>query len=318
MSNVVVRNFLAEISSLSAKDFLTQLPRGAYTACRTFQINRVFEYEQHVRRTAESARLMLPESLQHLDRFYPITSYELLEPAIRRTFQIGNQVFRHTARPGCTEDLKITVLLTWNFDSTFENEPFAYDLHAHFSPLPSRPEKPVCVQVKGNPRNNAKAKDSQWVVDRQVLEKSMSPDVNELLLSDGHGNVTEGLSSNFYAVLYKDVDRVSSIQSRASVFTSSEVLDGTVRKLVLEICSEFGIPVIYDKFLNIPNDVDRWDECFITSTSRLVLPIREIDANGARHSKSKYDFCSWLQQQVVTHMTSASPVVFDNDKGSKS
>ena len=52
------------------------------------------------------------------------------------------------------------------------------------------------------------------------------------------------------------------------------VLAGTTRQLVLEVCAREGIPVA----LTPPDlaDVSRWQGAFISSTSRLVLPVHEL------------------------------------------
>ena len=42
------------------------------------------------------------------------------------------------------------------------------------------------VQARGAPRQNATAKDSEWVRTRQALEKDKPSDVNEVLLCQEH------------------------------------------------------------------------------------------------------------------------------------
>lgn len=43
-------------------------------------------------------------------------------------------------------------------------------LYTHIRPLPPRPSPPIRVDIRGAPRGNAKAKDSQWVKERKGLE----------------------------------------------------------------------------------------------------------------------------------------------------
>ena len=77
------------------------------------------------------------------------------------------------------------------------------------------------------------------------------------------GALPEGTQTNFFAVL------------GGTLYTVGDgVLEGTVRRVVLEVCARDGIPVE----LVAPNvaDVMDWDGAFVSSTSRLVLPIDEV------------------------------------------
>lgn len=57
------------------------------------------------------------------------------------------------------------------------------------------------------------------------------------------------------------------------------ILEGTVRRLVLEVCAEDGVPVV----LAPPTlaSVATWAGAFLTSTSRLVLPIDTLAYSSA-------------------------------------
>lgn len=129
----------------------------------------------------------------------------------------------------------------------------------HVSPLLPPPKKAQCIMA-GKPRHNATVKDSLWVADRQPLE---NPKFNEVLLSE-NGEIYEGLTSNFACIL------------NGKLLTSplNNVLPGTVLKLALEICKKLEIPV---EFRNPKiSEIHEWEGAFITSTSRLILPIDEI------------------------------------------
>lgn len=91
-----------------------------------------------------------------------------------------------------------------------------------------RPQQPIRVRVAGSPRSNAVAKDSQWVRDRQELDKLKKLEgLNEIVLRDEEtGHLLEGLSSNFFVIDEND-----------TVVTADQgVLPGTVRELVLKVC----------------------------------------------------------------------------------
>jgi hypothetical protein len=117
------------------------------------------------------------------------------------------------------------------------------------------------------------AKISSWSSKRRPLEQkeTFMPDgVGEVLLlqeaKDTQAfHVLEGLTSNFF-VIYKD----------GTIRTANDgILFGYVRHLVLKVAEEHGFNV------NITNPIlleeaREWDECFITSSSRLIYPIEKI------------------------------------------
>jgi len=87
--------------------------------------------------------------------------------------------------------------------------------------------------------------------------------INELLLATDSGELLEGSQTNFYAI----VD--------GAVHTAGEgILEGTVRRLLLEVCGREGTPVV----LSPPRlaDAGRWEGALISSTSRLLLPVDEL------------------------------------------
>ncbi len=80
-----------------------------------------------------------------------------------------------------------------------------------------------------------------------------------------NGFLTEGSNSNLFAV----VDGVVRTPPRALV------LAGVTRDIVLKLAAQHGIPV---QEASLPlAELPRWEECFITSTSRHVMPISTID-----------------------------------------
>lgn len=96
--------------------------------------------------------------------------------------------------------------------------------------------------------------------------------------------VLEGTQTNFFAV------------RGGTLLTAGDglVLGGTVRRLVLEVCAREGVPVAHEapslsalrpdgaaaSAAGGPAGAD-WDAAFLTSTSRLVLPIDEIEWRDA-------------------------------------
>jgi branched-subunit amino acid aminotransferase/4-amino-4-deoxychorismate lyase len=135
----------------------------------------------------------------------------------------------------------------------------------------------------------AGAKDTQWLRDRRSLEQ-LQGDANEVVLASADGTLLEGLQSNFYAV----------VAGRPGLCTAlrPEVLPGTVRRLVQRLCARDGILVdgagasvadlayggsgVFFVCVSVilvvgnPRMHSRTAGAFLTSTSRLVLPIDEL------------------------------------------
>ena len=245
----------------STQDFLLMGKRGAYTTARSVDTTAVFEFEAHVERLVKTATLMLESdeddaSDAGLAKFREGLSYDVLRPLVEESMAAGMCRFRE-ANPG--QEMKVTLLMTWEPTS----EGGKRDIYTLVVPLGDRPTQPVKVQVNGKPRKNAMAKDSEWTRQRRALELQKPEDCNEVVLCDDSGLLFEGLQTNFYAV------------KGGRLQTAGEgVLEGTVRKLLLEECEREGVEVD----LSPPSleEIDEWQGCFISSTSRLLLPVSRV------------------------------------------
>ena len=109
------------------------------------------------------------------------------------------------------------------------------DLYCHISSLGPRPSSPVKILMFGSPRQNAVAKDSEWVRQRQEIVKDKPADVNEVVMAGANGEILEGTTSNFF-VVKEDEDGELVVQT-----AGDGVLEGTVRRLVIEICKRENI-----------------------------------------------------------------------------
>jgi branched-chain amino acid aminotransferase len=88
--------------------------------------------------------------------------------------------------------------------------------------------------------------------------------VHEGLLLDEQGRILEGLSSNFFYVRHN------------KLWTAPQgVLSGITRGLVLAAASAENLPVVF-KAAPV-TEIHKFDEAFITSSTRSVLPIQKIN-----------------------------------------
>jgi branched-subunit amino acid aminotransferase/4-amino-4-deoxychorismate lyase len=109
------------------------------------------------------------------------------------------------------------------------------------------------------------AKSLNTLVNTLARRRASAAGEHEGLLLDEDGNVREGATSNFYVI-------------RNGVLTvppAADILDGVTLQIVLRLAEEAAIPVERRK---IPlAERAAWDEAFLTSTSRHVLPLVRLD-----------------------------------------
>lgn len=239
-------------------------------------------------------------------------------------------------------EFRISLLATWEEKEKAEQSYARYDkesfqsiLYCHVGILPrtsniSQSTKThTQVLIHGHGRENALAKDSKWVIDRKKLLKpagkvQSSSSYEEIILLNDKGELLEGTQTNFYVV--KD----------ESIITANEgILHGSVRDSVLRVCQSHNIQVE----LRPPtlDDLRKASGVFITSTSRLVMPVHEVvlgdllsfvsyqkNEDGERckddalPTSFSYPNCAttenirkWVLEDVETHSTSVYTNVND-------
>lgn len=97
-------------------------------------------------------------------------------------------------------------------------------------------------------------------------------DVNEVLLMDDQDRLYEGMASNFLVV-----------KDGAVVCASLDhILLGSILKIVIKVCKEHDIPFKWEFPLLQDGKQGKWEGCFLTSTSRLLLPIETILVDNER------------------------------------
>ena len=217
-----------------------QLPGGAYTTFRTFRLNHVLHLQDHLFRLEETSRLAdTPVVLNGLE----------LRLALREAI----------AKSGMDEKrVRLTVDL--------EQQPGTVYIQIESLSIPSYQNYTDGVKVvtQTMQRSNPKAKLTRFIRAAGEIRQAIAPGVNEVLMVDEDGSILEGLSSNFFAV--RD----------GQLWTADDkVLSGITRSLVLEEAERERIPVHFTS-ANL-SEIDGFDEAFITSSSRAVLPVTSID-----------------------------------------
>lgn len=231
---------LSPNAALTHAEAQLRTPEGAYTTFRTYDKYFVLNLAQHFDRLEETSRLTCKPV--HLNR-----------AAIQKTIvDVLNDVPTAEARVRLSVDLSI-------------NPGELYLSTEEFSPIAKETyEKGVDTATTQIRRANPQAKLNRFLSQADALRRSEKKDVEEYLMLNENREILEGLSSNFFAIIDREI------------FTADEgVLSGTTRKFIIDVAHEAGIPVHYRPVSIF--ELRKIQEAFISSTSRSILPVRKID-----------------------------------------
>ncbi len=108
------------------------------------------------------------------------------------------------------------------------------------------------------------------------------------------GRLTEGSNSNLFAVIGGEV----------LTPPTHEVLSGVTRDWVIALAAQHGVP-LREAPLALA-DLPRWGECFITSTSRHVMPVTHIDGRPVGYGMVgplTRHLAALFEEHFVAHLT---------------
>ena len=238
---------------------------GVYTVSRTFDTFNVLKFDAHLNRLEDSARR------EHI----PLTIDRVrLRMALRSMIEetrFGDVRFRITigrARPA------------------------GYILSVEpFEPIP--PEIYTngvrCVTLPGSARQNPAAKTVDWMHAREDI--TLPEGIYDGFLLDDEGYLLEGRGSNFYAVL----DGVLHT-------AGTGVLPGIAQQIVFEVAPQL-LPVC--KEAATLDDIPHLQEAFLTSSSRGIIPVVEIDGitiNGGERGDYTHALQAAYDAWVEAHL----------------
>jgi branched-chain amino acid aminotransferase len=133
-----------------------------------------------------------------------------------------------------------------------------------------------------------------------ALEKGKPADVNEVLLQNAAGQVLEGASSNFFAVV------------GGRLQTAEEgVLPGSLRRAVLQVCAERGVDV--DLSAPRADEAGEWEGALLTSTARLALPLDALVLPAGAGERQfppdslAHDVAGWVAEYVAAYSQRVLP-----------
>jgi branched-chain amino acid aminotransferase len=238
---------------------------GVYETLRTY--NRVpFLYDRHMRRLRQSsARLLLD---------VPFDDGMLLE-WIEQTI----------AAAGELNEAYIRILLTrgvgdLNYDPRSTPLPTTVIIVKPLEPPPARVfDEGIRISLVDMLRNHPKSvnpliKSNNLLNNAMAMQAAYRAGAEEALMCNYRGELTECSQANFFMV-----------RGGAALTPPSEagLLEGVTRAFIFELGRELGIEVRETTLL--PKDLETADEMFITSTTRELSPVVNVDGRAVGSGK---------------------------------
>lgn len=126
-------------------------------------------------------------------------------------------------------------------------------------------EQGVAVITSEGERFRPLAKSTNCLAQAAARFKAVAAGAHEGLIVDRYGHITEGSTSNVLAVRGGALLRP----------LAGTALEGVTEAIILQLAAASGIPV---QFTPLPlAEVSTWDEAFITSTHRRIVPIHHVN-----------------------------------------
>jgi branched-subunit amino acid aminotransferase/4-amino-4-deoxychorismate lyase len=245
VTNLLIRNRkVVPCSFSSAGEFIRAIPpTGVYSTCRTIGQTNIVDLKSHYERLSK----------------VPVKDSKTFEQTILCCLSMVVHHFKRIYREQNDEssETRITISVTETMDHDF-------DFQAYGEVLPPVPKAPIKVDIRTGERENPEVKSTQWIQDRQKFNQMKPQDVEEVVLMDEHGELSEGLTSNF-GVLVKGTVQTA---------PEGKVLHGTMLQHVLDVLDKKKVQVVRQ----CPNikDINDWEAAWISSTSRMLLPINHL------------------------------------------
>ena len=151
------------------------------------------------------------------------------------------------------------------------------------------------TQARHSGCNFAGTKILSWAMNLTWLEEAQCRGFDEVILLNERGEISECTSANIF------------IARGGRVFTpplGSGCLPGVTRELLLTDVRVPEVPVVEQAIT--PADLESADEVFITSTTRDLLPVVEIDGRavahrGAAREKLQKAFSTYVNRYIAEH-----------------
>ncbi len=200
---------------------------------------------------------------KHLQRLYaPAHQIKLKPSADEKTLREKIYLLTRTMLPN---ESRLRLLL-------IKETGYVYIAIQPFQPLPDSIYKNgVHVITSQLTRHNPRIKGTDFIAQSQAQRKLINKKTFEVLLTK-NGKVSEGMTSNFYIVTKPN---------KVLVTAQRGILLGVTRRSVLKLAKQQGLQIEY----RAPALNEKFDEAFLTSSSRGVVPIVSIDNKPVGNGK---------------------------------
>jgi branched-chain amino acid aminotransferase len=218
-----------------------ELPSGLYTTFRTY-----------------AGRTKVIGLRSHLERLYLPAKAQGIIPTVRL-----QEDFRHILSELLhrieTSEARVRLIM----DTTVEPG----TLYAILAPLQLPPEEVyqngVQLEISRTSREKPSLKRTTFIQESAAERKRIGPDIFEILLTD-KGRILEGMTSNFFYV------------RNGTLCTAGRgILIGVTRQTVIALAKREGVEFCI-RAIRV-NELPTISEAFITSSSRGIIPVVQID-----------------------------------------
>jgi branched-chain amino acid aminotransferase len=229
-----------EMPADSADGLTRQLPAGFYTTFRTL---------------AAGTKVLNLRS--HLDRLYKPAEAQGIRPAVSR--EELRRTLAELVKQNAPGETRVRLVI-----SASDSPGAVYAILEPFQPLAAdiyqNGVHVICLPLE---RKTPRLKSTTFIERSQPARQLVHGDTFEVLLVRG-GRILEGMTSNFFYI--KD----------GKLGTAREgILLGVTRRTVLRVARGSGISIVYRPLKR--EQVPDLEEAFITSSSRGIVPIIQID-----------------------------------------
>jgi branched-chain amino acid aminotransferase len=233
------QNIELQISAASLDEVTRQLPDGYYSTFRTFdRCTRVLGFDSHLQRLYE-----------------PVYAPEVDESFLRRQLRALLEPYR-------PNEARVRAVMTRDGQSFIAIEPL--------KPLPPEVyEKGVRLETTQLERQHPRLKSTTFIGRSDAERKHVAAQgIFEALLVKA-GSILEGMTSNFFYV-----HQFGTLPYLGTA--RDDVLLGITRQTVIDVAQELGLEIRYEPLKQ--DQMASINEAFITSSSRGIVPVIQIDA----------------------------------------
>ena len=194
---------------------------------------------------------------EHLDRLEAgVSKLETSEHLNRNIYYTG---VWEVIKRNCIDVGNIRIQINHQLTTSFIGE------IPHHYPTPDEVKHGINVAVLDKERSTPNIK--SWNPEVRILADDLihKTGVYEVLLMNGHHQITEGSRSNFFGI----------IENQVITPPLHQVLPGITRKVIRDLCEGLGI-TFHEKEI-LAEQLRDFDVLFISGTSPEVLPIKKVD-----------------------------------------